>query len=345
MDPASVRPLVSIITPTYSHEGFIESCIRSVLAQRYDAWELIVVDDASPDRTPEIVAQLAASDPRIRLIRHTTNYGPYRLSDTYNEALALAGGELIAVLEGDDEWIADKLAQQVPVFRDPRVVLSYADYDEVTVDGLLIHRHGIRDAIAADRSGPSANLHFFSWLKSLGANTVMARAATLRQIGGFCRAELPLVDYPTWLRLATLGEFVRVPQVCGIWRRHPGSVYYAQEYATLERLQEHFLGYLQRERHQLLASGFTHQELATLGSNARRAVQLKQRSKSYFEGKYHLLMNRRLKALGPFGKAIFSPGTALRHRLGALAGMLAAVTSPRLITSLSRIMRPYRPGH
>ena len=336
---AGYTPLVSIITPTFQHEHFIESCLRSVQAQQYDCWELIVVDDASTDRTTEIVESYAQRDSRIRLMRHEANYGVSRLSDTYNEALAQCRGELIAVLEGDDEWMPNKLFTQVPVFRDPRVVLCYADYDQITADGVLIVRHRERDAIGAGRSSPRQNLNYFSMLKSFGSDTVIVRRTELLASGGFLSAGLPLVDYPTWLRLAAKGDFVRIPTVLGIWRRHPASVYYAWEYAIMERLEQHFLEYLQLERKTLMALGLTTTDLDTLAANAARAVHQKHRSRHYYEGKYHLLFGRRAKAIGPFGRAIVSPGTPLRHRLGAIAGMVAAATSRQVVVFLGRITR------
>src|SRR3954454_9024597 len=125
--PSKNAPLVSIIMPTFRHEEFIDASVRSVLAQSYGSWELIVVDDASPDRTAKIVEGYMARDSRIRLIRHEANYGVARLSETYNEALELSRGELIAVLEGDDEWLPEKLSLQVPAFAEASVVLCYAD--------------------------------------------------------------------------------------------------------------------------------------------------------------------------------------------------------------------------
>jgi glycosyltransferase involved in cell wall biosynthesis len=337
-------PLVSIITPTFRHQQFIERCVRSVLAQSYALWELIVIDDASPDATAQIVERFTSQDSRIRLIRHQSNYGAARLCETYNEALGHCRGELIAILEGDDEWAPAKLAQQVPVFDDKRVVLCYADYDEITTEGLLITRHGVSAAASPRRSGLLENLRFFSALKSFGANTVMVRRHDLLSIGGFADAGLPFVDYPTWLRLAFKGDFVRVPSVLGSWRRHRGSVYWVTQYATGELLERHFLSSLRRERANLIALGLTSLELDELALNPARALKEKQRSRPYFEGKYHLLMGQRLKAIGPFGRALISPGTSLRHRLGALAGMVAAATSPRLMLSLNRMLEYGRLG-
>lgn len=125
-------PLVSVITPTYNHERFIGPCIDSLLRQTYPAWEQIILDDGSTDKTGEIVA--AYRDPRVRYERQE-NRGPFELARTYNRALALAQGELIAILEGDDLWPPDKLAALVPVFQDEAVVLAHGERVEIDTKG------------------------------------------------------------------------------------------------------------------------------------------------------------------------------------------------------------------
>jgi glycosyltransferase involved in cell wall biosynthesis len=340
------QPLVSIITPTFRHQQFIASCIRSVLEQTYGHWELIVADDASPDGTAAIVAEYAARDSRIRLLEHQTNYGPARLHETYNEALALCRGELVAVLEGDDEWMSEKLKRQVPVFCDSRVVLCYADFEEVTTDGLVIGRHGILDAIRPARSEARDNLRFFSTLTSFGSNTVVVRRDRLLEIGGFGTVAGTFVDYPTWLSLVPLGEFMRVAAVLGRWRRHPASLAYASyEQKTLASLHQHFLRFLASERETLLASGIDQPELERLARDATRILEEKARSAPYYEGRYHLMFGMRVKAATLFGRTLFHPRTTARHRLGALAGVIAAVTSPQLFTYLGEISRELRARH
>jgi hypothetical protein len=64
------EPLISIITLTYNHENYIAECIESVLCQTYENWEMIIVDDASMDKTPYIVEQYAKKDNRIKFIRN-----------------------------------------------------------------------------------------------------------------------------------------------------------------------------------------------------------------------------------------------------------------------------------
>src|SRR3989304_3409546 len=104
-----MKAKVTIITPTYNHGRFISYCIRSVLNQSYKDWEMIIVDDCSTDETAEIVRRYTTENKKLKLIKHRTRWGIKGLSRTYNQALARAKGEYIAILEGDDFWPADKL--------------------------------------------------------------------------------------------------------------------------------------------------------------------------------------------------------------------------------------------
>ena len=128
-------PLVSILTPTYNHQLYIRQCIESVLAQTDERWEQIVLDDGSTDATGAIVSSF--KDERVRYVpqEHT---GIEHLADTYNKGLAMARGELIAVLEGDDFWPPDKLERQIPAFADPDVVLSWGQGGQVDATGRVL---------------------------------------------------------------------------------------------------------------------------------------------------------------------------------------------------------------
>src|SRR5688572_10419542 len=100
-------PLVTILSPTFNQERYVSQCIESALAQTYPHWEQIFVDDGSTDATREVIASYR--DPRIRLIA-LPHRGLGALAESYNEALAVARGSLVGILEGDDAWPADKLA-------------------------------------------------------------------------------------------------------------------------------------------------------------------------------------------------------------------------------------------
>jgi glycosyltransferase involved in cell wall biosynthesis len=104
------EPLVSVILPTYRRAHTIGRAIASVLAQTLRDFELIVVDDCSGDDTARVVAEIAATDPRVRFVARPVNGGA---AAARNTGLHHARGRYIAFQDSDDEWLPDKLAQQV----------------------------------------------------------------------------------------------------------------------------------------------------------------------------------------------------------------------------------------
>jgi glycosyltransferase involved in cell wall biosynthesis/SAM-dependent methyltransferase len=107
------RPLVSVITIFHNEERFLAEAVESVLAQTYGTWELLLCDDGSSDRSPEIARRYAAEHPdRIRYLHHPgrANRG---MSATRNLGLAHASGEYVSFLDGDDVWVPEKLTRQV----------------------------------------------------------------------------------------------------------------------------------------------------------------------------------------------------------------------------------------
>lgn len=104
-------PTVSVIIPTYNRAHLVGRSIQSVLNQTYQDFEIIVVDDASTDNTEEVVKSF--NDPRICYIRHKQNHGG---SAARNTGIRTARGEYIAFLDSDDEWLPNKVAEQMRVF-------------------------------------------------------------------------------------------------------------------------------------------------------------------------------------------------------------------------------------
>ena len=97
------NPKISVIVPIYGAEKWIEATVKSVLAQTLTDFELILVDDGSPDRSIEICESF--DDPRIRIVRQE-NRG---LPGARNTGIRHAKGELLAFLDADDIWRSDKL--------------------------------------------------------------------------------------------------------------------------------------------------------------------------------------------------------------------------------------------
>ena len=107
-DESSLRPVVSIVIPSYKRVGSIRASIDSALSQTFRDIEVIVVDDASQDGTAELVR--AIEDPRVVLLEHGHNRGANAARAT---AIAYASGTWIAFLDSDDEWLPGKIEKQL----------------------------------------------------------------------------------------------------------------------------------------------------------------------------------------------------------------------------------------
>ena len=107
--------LVSIIIPTYNTEKFIELTIQSVQNQTYHNWEMILVDDASTDKTVNIISEFAKADNRIKLFQLPNNSGN---GFARNVALEKATGKYIAYLDADDLWFPMKLEKQIQFLKE-----------------------------------------------------------------------------------------------------------------------------------------------------------------------------------------------------------------------------------
>lgn len=124
--------LVSIIMPTYKCGKFIEKSIKSVQAQTYQNWELIVVDDCSGDGTVDTVLELKKHDDRIGIYQNSSNSGA---AVTRNTALRNAKGRWIAFLDSDDLWEPEKLEKQMRFMKEGGYAFSYAGYQEIDSEG------------------------------------------------------------------------------------------------------------------------------------------------------------------------------------------------------------------
>ena len=98
--------LVSIIVPVYNVEKFIEKCVKSLMNQSHKDIEIILVDDGSPDQSPEIIDRIAIEDQRVHVI-HQQNKG---VSAARNAGLQCATGEYVMFVDGDD-WIEEKTVE------------------------------------------------------------------------------------------------------------------------------------------------------------------------------------------------------------------------------------------
>ena len=125
--------LVSIITPCYNGERFISHCIKSVLAQTYKNWEMIIVDDNSQDNSKKIINSLTENDSRISSIYLENNVGA---AEARNIAITRAKGRFIAFLDSDDLWHREKLEIQIAFMLNRSIGFSYTSYEIINYDGM-----------------------------------------------------------------------------------------------------------------------------------------------------------------------------------------------------------------
>jgi glycosyltransferase involved in cell wall biosynthesis len=224
----SNQPLVSIISPTYNHEKFITDCIHSVLGQTYSNWEMIIIDDGSSDSTYSIACDFAQKDNRIKPYTQK-NIGIFRLGESYNFALGKSNGKYVAVLEGDDVWLPDKLQIQVnSLEQKPECVLcwgkAYLSSVDLSYNYYLAPRNE-KDISLFYNKPVGAFLKTFIYDTVIPALTLLIRRDALLEIGGFIQKfNLPLVDIPTSLELLLRGEFDYIDQPLGRWRIYPYQV-------------------------------------------------------------------------------------------------------------------------
>ena len=122
------KSLVSVITPMYDGAAFIGETIQSVLGQTYQNWEMIIVDDCSPDDGAGIQEVEKFDDPRIKLIKSKVNKGS---SGARNIALHESKGQYIAHLDSDDIWHPTFLEEQIQFMKDNDAALVFSSYRRI----------------------------------------------------------------------------------------------------------------------------------------------------------------------------------------------------------------------
>ena len=126
------QPLISIITPSYNSESFIEFSIKSVMDQTYKYWEMLIVDDKSVDNCREIINKYTELDSRIKSINLEKNVGA---AEARNFALRIAKGKFIAFLDCDDIWLPEKLEVQLDFMRKNNYAFTFSAYQIFSEDG------------------------------------------------------------------------------------------------------------------------------------------------------------------------------------------------------------------
>jgi glycosyltransferase involved in cell wall biosynthesis len=210
---------VSIAIPAFNAAPFLGATIESVLAQSFQDWQLVVVDNASTDETGDIAASY--DDPRISIV---TNDETLALVDNWNRAVAATNAPLVKLLCADDLLRPDCLALQVPLLdARPEVSLVSGRRGVIGVDGdrILDHR-GLIGMIGDVPSAEAGRVMVSSGVNQIGwPGPALFRRNDYDAVGGFT-ADYPLIlDWHFWFKLLHRGDFVGQAAVVADFRISP----------------------------------------------------------------------------------------------------------------------------
>ncbi|HWE03324.1 MAG TPA: glycosyltransferase family A protein [Tepidisphaeraceae bacterium] len=205
-------PAVTVVIPTYNHRKFVLLAIESVLKQTFRDFEIVVVNDGSPDDTAVLLQPLVVST-AIRYIEQS-NQGQ---AAARNRGLQAARGEFVAFLDDDDAWPADKLAWQVAAMRDSADAVLVYGIVELTGSGNG-HRYPGADAPTGWVLDAFAGA---GWVRSPGQTLI--RRTALDLIGGFDPEIWGTDDWDLYIRLAKYGPFIFAPRLALIYRCHSSN--------------------------------------------------------------------------------------------------------------------------
>jgi glycosyltransferase involved in cell wall biosynthesis len=210
------EPTVTVLIPAYNAAATIGRAIDSVLAQTYQDYEIVVVDDGSRDATSEIIRSYD-----LAIVRPLHLPGNQGVSSAVNEGLKIARGEFVAFLDADDEWLPSKLGMQVDaLFRNPAAAFATCGCRFVDKDGTVFREFGI-PPLGTNKSEVWRSLLVASFIAK---PCVVARMESLRKAGPF-DVELPVAeDQNMWIRLAMQGEVEFIPDYLTIVHELPHSL-------------------------------------------------------------------------------------------------------------------------
>lgn len=213
-------PLVSVVVPARDAERFLAEALESVLAQPV-ALELLVCDDGSADGTVRVAEAFAASDSRVRVLRHRRARG---VVAARNLLVGAARGRYVAFLDADDAYLPGGLAAQVALLeRRADVALVHGGAEIIEEGGreLPPWRRPFSEDVVEDGGSAFGELLLCNEMVN---STVVARRSALDAAGGFVRVGPSSSDWDMWLRLALHGAVAYRAAPVARYRQHAASI-------------------------------------------------------------------------------------------------------------------------
>jgi hypothetical protein len=254
----TANPLVTVLLPVRNGSAHLPAALKSIFAQTFRDFELLVIDDGSTDSTPEILR--GVQDPRLRVVTNPQNIG---LVPALNRGLELARGEFVARQDHDDVSLPERLEKQVDYLRmHQECVLVGTEATQADGKGRRMYRllrphraEEIRWYLCFD----NAFIH----------SSVMFRRQVVRQEFGGYAPSFHSEDYALWSRIARLRETANLPEPLLLYREHASSVTQSMSAAD-EAAFEEATGTIRLENLQALVGGETGAKFSgTLAKTAR----------------------------------------------------------------------------
>lgn len=234
------RPRFSVVMAAYNVERYLDETVASVVAQTCPDWELVIVDDGSTDRTPDLLAGWSQRDSRIRGVKQDRKGKP---AYGRNRGIREARGEIITFLDGDDLYHPEKLARQLAILDAyPEVGAAFHDFfwfhsgSELPTEGYLRHLKYLERAKGffetASLNGETIHLgvpDLFKFLASelvgIHTSTIAVRKSVLDRIGAdpFDEALPHGEDIHLWLRIGLATRLAYLDQPLSYYRFHNES--------------------------------------------------------------------------------------------------------------------------
>ena len=215
---------ISIITASYNYAQYISECIESVIAQTYQNWELIIVDDGSTDNSVEIIQSYCKKDNRIKLYQHKNGQNK-GLKDTILLGLKQANSEWIAFLESDDKFLPNYLEEKIKIIdQEPNVKLIFNNFETIGD----VEFKSLPYYISFQKEMPN-NIGFHNYLKEFYTknpiptfSVVMIKKSVLISLN-FSSPIKPSLDRFLWSQVAIRFQFYYIDKKLTYWRKHKES--------------------------------------------------------------------------------------------------------------------------
>lgn len=227
-----MKPMISVVLPTYNGETYIREAVDSILTQTCQDFELIIVDDCSTDRTPVILDELAESDRRIRVIHNHENQ---KLPKSLNIGFAEALGQFFTWTSDDNKYGREALETMLGLLHgEPETDIVYAYYDLIDSEGKIIsdetHWKTLESRdINLLHVEPDAEL--WNWVGAC----FLYRREVHEKLHGYDETLFLAEDFDFWVRALRYFKYKQIKQCLYQYRMHGHSLTATRELEILEK--------------------------------------------------------------------------------------------------------------